>query len=144
MVTGFDYLSKDQSLQEHWLRRFVAIVIDSLIVYLPMSVLVSILGGWHWYSVWWWAGALLFVYATLFDSAVGGTVGKLLMRLKVVPLSGQLNTSQALMRNFTKIFGPILLVDWIIGMAVDTHDPRQKWTDQLARTSVIRTDVPGR
>lgn len=144
MVTGFDYLSKDQSLQEHWLRRFVAIVIDSLIVYLPMSVLVSILGGWHWYSVWWWAGALLFVYATLFDSAVGGTVGKLLMRLKVVPLSGQLNTSQALMRNITKIFGPILLVDWIIGMAVDTHDPRQKWTDQLARTSVIRTDVPGR
>jgi len=29
-------------------------------------------------------------------------------------------------------------------MAVDTHDPRQKWTDQLAKTSVIRYDLPGR
>jgi hypothetical protein len=25
-----------------------------------------------------------------------------------------------------KIFAPLLLLDWIIGMAVDTHDPRQK------------------
>jgi uncharacterized RDD family membrane protein YckC len=66
------------------------------------------------------------------------------MRLKVVPISGQLNTSQALLRNVTKIFGPLLLIDWIIGMAIDTHDPRQKWTDQIARTSVIRYDSPGR
>ncbi len=31
MVTGFDYLSRDKALQEHWLRRFVALVIDALI-----------------------------------------------------------------------------------------------------------------
>jgi len=144
MVTGFDYLSRDQALQEHWLRRFVAIVIDAIIVYAPISIIFSAVGGWHWYSTWWWAGALLFLYATLFDSVIGGTVGKLLMRLKVVPISGQLNTSQALLRNVTKIFGPLLLIDWIIGMAIDTHDPRQKWTDQIARTSVIRYDSPGR
>jgi uncharacterized RDD family membrane protein YckC len=144
MVTGFDYLSKDQALQEHWLRRFVAIVIDSLIIYAPISIIVSVAGGWHWYSPWWWVGGLLFIYAALFDSAVGGTVGKLLMRLKVVAISGQLNTSQALLRNVTKVFVPLLLIDWIVGMAIDTHDPRQKWTDQIARTSVIRYDVPGR
>jgi uncharacterized RDD family membrane protein YckC len=134
----------DQALQEHWLRRFVAIILDSLLIYVPLSILVSVAGGWHWYSVWWWAGALLFLYATLFDAQVGGTVGKLIMRLKVVPLTGQLTTPQALLRNVTKVFGPILLIDWIIGMAVDTHDPRQKWTDQMAHTSVIRTDIPGR
>jgi hypothetical protein len=35
-----------------------------------------------------------------------------------------------------------LLLDWIVGMAVDTNDPRQKWTDQVARTSVILYDRP--
>ena len=144
MVTGFDYLSKDQALQEHWMRRLVAIVIDVIIIYAPIWFIFSFMAGWHLFSAWWWAGALLFLYATLFDISIGGTVGKILMRLKAVPISGQMNTAQALLRNVTKVFPPLLLIDWIIGMAIDTHDPRQKWTDQLARTSVIRFDVPGR
>lgn len=144
MVTGFDYLSKDGALQEHWLRRFVAIIIDSIIVFAPISIIFHALVGWSWFFSWWWVGAVLFFYAALFDSAVGGTIGKLLMRLKAVSITGQMNGSQALLRNVTKVFAPLLLIDWIIGMAVDTHDPRQKWTDQLARTSVIRYDIPGR
>ena len=144
MVTGFDYLSKDQALQEHWLRRFVAIILDSLIIFLPISIIFHAFGGLSWFFSWWWVGAVLFLYATLFDSAVGGTVGKLLMHLKAVSMSGQITTSQALLRNITKIFAPLLLIDWVVGMAIDTHDPRQKWTDQLAKTSVIRYDVPGR
>jgi hypothetical protein len=28
-------------------------------------------------------------------------------------------------------------------MLTDTHDPRQKWLDQMAKTSVISTEVPG-
>ena len=144
MVTGFDYLSKDQALQEHWLRRFVAIVVDAIIVFVPISIIFRALGGFSWFFSWWWVGAVLFLYATLFDSAVGGTIGKLLMHLKAVSISGQMNTSQALLRNVTKVFPALLLVDWIVGMAIDTHDPRQKWTDQLAKTSVIRYDIPGR
>ena len=144
MVTGFDYLSKDQALQEHWLRRFVAIVIDGLIIFMPISIIFRVLGGMSWFFSWWWVGAVLFVYAALFDAAVGGTVGKLLMHLKAVPVTGQMNLSQALLRNVTKVFAPVLLVDWVVGMAVDTHDPRQKWTDMMARTSVIRYDIPGR
>ena len=144
MVTGFDYLSKDQALQEHWLRRFVAIIVDSILIFAPISILLHTLGGFSWFFPWWWAGAILFLYAALFDSAIGGTVGKLLLHLKSVPITGQMTLAQALMRNVTKIFGPLLLIDWIIGMAVDTHDPRQKWTDQLAKTSVIRYDLPGR
>jgi hypothetical protein len=58
-------------------------------------------------------------------------------------MKGSLTFSQALMRNATKVFAPLLLIDWVIGMAVDTHDPRQKWTDQLAHTSVIVHDHPG-
>ena len=87
MVTGFDYLSKDQALQEHWLRRFVAIILDSLIIFLPISIIFHAFGGLSWFFSWWWVGAVLFLYAALFDSAVGGTVGKLLMHLKAVSMS---------------------------------------------------------
>jgi uncharacterized RDD family membrane protein YckC len=54
-----------------------------------------------------------------------------------VSIAGKLDPAQALMRNISKVFLLVLLLDWIIGMLVDTNDPRQKWTDQLANTSVI-------
>jgi uncharacterized RDD family membrane protein YckC len=137
MVTGFDYLAQDKALQEHWVRRAVAIVIDSIIIFLPISVLFQVLGM-MWYYPWWWFGIFLFLYAAFFDSAIGGTVGKMLMGLKAVPITGQMTTSQVFIRNVTKVFAPVLLLDWIIGMAIDTKDPRQKWTDTIARTSVIK------
>jgi uncharacterized RDD family membrane protein YckC len=136
MVTGFDYLSKDSALQQHWLRRIVAIIIDSIIIYAPVSVLFRF-AGMSWLFPWWFAGAILFLYAALFDLVIGGTVGKMLLRLKAVPVSGKMTGPQALMRNVSKIFVPLLLLDWIVGMAMDTQDPRQKLTDRLAHTSVM-------
>lgn len=136
MVTGFDYLGRDSALQEHWLRRLVAIVIDSILIFVPISILFQILGL-GWFSPWWFAGAVLFLYAALFDYTIGGTVGKMLLRLKAVSITAQMNPAQALMRNVSKVFAPLLLIDWVIGMAIDTEDPRQKFTDKLAKTSVM-------
>jgi uncharacterized RDD family membrane protein YckC len=136
MVTGFDYLSRDKALQEHWLRRFVAIIIDALVIYVPLSLLSWVV-SWALFWPFFAMGGAFFLYCALFDKVVGGTVGKMLLRLKTVSTSGQMNIAQALMRNVTKVFWPILLIDWILGMAVDTQDPRQKWTDQVARTSVM-------
>jgi uncharacterized RDD family membrane protein YckC len=142
MVTGFDYLSKDKVLQEHWFRRFVAIVLDAVIIYLPMWLLFTLLGYPYFYPGL-LSGVLLFLYCALLDTAIGGTVGKLILHLKAVPTSGKMSFPQALMRDVSKIFVVFLLLDWIVGMAVDTNDPRQKWTDQIARTSVIVYDHPG-
>ncbi len=143
MVTGFDYLGRDKSLQEHWLRRFVAIVIDWMIIFIPLNILGWILGsslfGLIWLSL---DNVVFFVYCALFDVAIGGTVGKMLLGLKSVAVNGKMDVAQALMRNITKIFVPILLIDWIIGMAIDTKDPRQKWTDSLVHTSVILISKP--
>jgi uncharacterized RDD family membrane protein YckC len=136
MPTGFDYIGQDQALQQHWLKRFVAIVIDSVIVYIPILVLTSILGG-HYVNAWLLSGIALFLYASLFDAAAGGTIGKMVVRLKAVPMTGGMSMSRALMRNVSKVFALILLLDWVIGMAVETRDPRQKWTDQVAHTSVM-------
>lgn len=136
MVTGFDYLSKDGALQQHWIRRIVAIVIDTVIIYAPISVFFRA-AGMSWLFPWWFAGAILFMYASLFDFSIGGTVGKMLLHLKSVPISGRMTAPQALTRNVTKIFPPILLLDWIVGLAMDTQDPRQKLTDRFAHTSVM-------
>jgi len=139
MVTGFDYLSRDKALQEHWLRRLVAVVIDWIVIWLPVSVFMSIVGGYVWLGIVVLSieSALFFVYCAFFDYIVGGTVGKMLLKLKAVGITGKMDVAQALLRNVSKIFAPLLLIDWILGMATDTNDPRQKFTDHLARTSVI-------
>ncbi len=136
MVTGFDYLSRDKALQAHWLRRFVAIVTDALIIYIPINLFLDFIGV-NSVLTFLLTGILFFVYTSLMDAMIGGTFGKMLMSLKSVSVSGKLDPAQAMMRNISKVFGPLLLLDWIIGMLVDTNDPRQKWTDQLANTSVI-------
>jgi len=143
MVTGFDYLGRDKTLQEHWLRRFAAIVIDWLIIFIPMNVIGIILGGSLVSFIWFTLDSVFFfLYCTLFDYAIGGTVGKMLLGLKAVSVSGKMDVAQALMRNLSKIFAPLLLIDWIVGMAIDTKDPRQKWTDSLVNTSVILISKP--
>ena len=141
MVTGFDYLGRDKALQEHWLRRFVAIVIDALLIYVPLSILFRLFGS-SFLFPFFLTGGLFFLYCAFFDAAIGGTLGKMLLGLKAVSTRGNLTMAQAFMRNISKIFAPFLLIDWIVGMAVDTSDPRQKWTDQIAGTSVILASHP--
>jgi uncharacterized RDD family membrane protein YckC len=143
MVTGFDYLGRDKTLQEHWLRRFAAIVIDWLIIFIPLSIVGSII-NWGLFGFWPLSAssALFFLYCALFDFAIGGTLGKMLLGLKAVSVTGKMDIAQAIMRNITKIFAPLLLIDWIVGMAIDTKDPRQKWTDSLVNTSVILISRP--
>jgi uncharacterized RDD family membrane protein YckC len=111
-------------------------VIDSIIVFAPTSILFHLVGM-SWLFPWWFAGGILFLYASFFDVSIGGTLGKMIMSLKAVSTTGQMTLAQAFMRNVSKVFAPLLLLDWIIGMAVDSRDPRQKWTDQMARTSVM-------
>lgn len=138
MVTGFDYLSRDRALQEHWLRRFVAVLIDAMIIWLPVSLFLGFIGlGWLGFVVLSVESILFFMYCAFFDYVVGGTVGKMLLKLKAVGITGRMDIAQALLRNVSKVFVPALLIDWILGMATDTGDPRQKFTDHLARTSVI-------
>mgnify|MGYP001765859236 CR=1 FL=1 len=142
MVTGFDYLSQDKALQEHWVKRFVAVVIDFVIVYTPIWLVGAVLGYPYMFPGF-FAGVALFIYAFVFESTVGGTVGKMALHMKAVPLHGTMSPSQALLRNFSKVFPLFLFLDWLIGMAVDTKDPRQKWMDQVAHTAVITYDRPG-
>jgi hypothetical protein len=55
------------------------------------------------------------------------------MGLKVQMLDGsRLTFNKALTRNISKIFWPILLIDFIIGIATPGTDPRQRYFDRIA------------
>lgn len=108
--------------------------------------------------------ALVFtvVYWIYFD-AHGGTPGKKIMKLKPVALEGEMDYVKAAIRNGSKIVGGfiggmfgtmigetlfiptivasiIVLIDAFLGIDRG-EDPRRKYTDYIAGTTVVRTDI---
>jgi len=140
----------------HWLLRIVAALIDSI----PWMVI-----GWvlWWVLVWngtgaplygalagmWWLvyvflvpifyGLLFVIYCTVMESsASGATLGKKVMGLKVQMLNGsKAMSNKVLTRNISKIFWIIFLLDVLIGIATPGPDPRQRYFDRIAGTTVV-------
>jgi len=133
-----DYLSHYQGLQVHWAKRFVAIVLDAIFVVIPVyvfMVFVSWLVGGIWFvGV---GGVFLFLYSTILEYAGGATIGKAIMGLKVVSTQGKLELPSAMLRNITKIYALLLLIEFIVTLFVETTDVHQRYTDKLAKTTVI-------
>jgi uncharacterized RDD family membrane protein YckC len=134
-------------LQDHWLRRLIAAIIDSIIMMIVariiglIIVLPTILQG-GLFSLSYLdllQGILLVFYAAVLESTWGATLGKQIMNLKVTTMDGRLPTlDRALIRNASKIYGLLLLIDLIVGMAT-IGDPHQKISDRYAGTTVVST-----
>jgi len=146
MVTALDLIGSDQSLQDHWLKRFIAFIIDAIIIYVIASIIffflpVPFLWGWGMgYSL--MAGGMLFLYSALMEMSSGGTLGKNIMNLRVISLHGDLESGSVFVRNISKIHGLFLLLDWLIGFVTD-GDPKQRFLDRSAGTTVLLTDQLG-
>lgn len=151
-TTGFAKIYYDRKLQDYWLRRLVAIIIDSVLISIATFILVVII---FWAatmgSIPWWgtngfvfsffSGIPLFLYSALTENVYGYTLGKGIMNLKVVKGEGKrpaINIS--LLRNVTKIYPLALLLDVVIALALPKRDPTQKYTDTYAGTMVISPD----
>lgn len=140
MVTGFDIISTNKALQDHWLRRFIAIIIDGTII----SVIVWLIGwlvplGLYWWAfqglIWWGIAILYFV---ILEMSVHASLGKKITSLEVVATEGELDVGSIFLRNISK-FNIFVIIDWFIGIYTE-GDPRQKFTDRFAKTTVQRTD----
>ena len=153
--TGIDLIGTDKPLQEHWIKRIIAIIIDSIILAIAISILSIIiliptliltgtlppiplfgsLIGWligFPFAV----GALSILYFSFAESIYGQTVGKRLMGLRVATIDGRIpNLGRTLIRNISKIYWVLLLLDVIIGLATP-GDPHQKYSDRIAGTTV--------
>lgn len=152
MSTGFERIGKDTQLQDHWLRRLVAFVIDSIIVGVFTLVIAAIISlpfmlmalttGLPWYvlnpfSFPFFAGILSILYFSLMEAYYGTTLGKNIMNLKTVKLDGQKPALDlAFLRNASKIYWILILLDTVIGLATPGN-PYQRITDRVAGTTVV-------
>src|SRR3989337_2528585 len=136
MPSAIDLIGHNQALQEHWIRRVLAIVIDAIIVsivYLVITFPLNLFRVDFLFFPFLW-GVLLWLYSTIFEMAIGGTFGKKLVALHVVALDGVMDLPRALIRNVSKIYWLFLLLDLLLGAATQ-GDPRQRYLDRIARTT---------
>ncbi len=149
-ISGVNAVMKQSSAQIYWVRRVIAFVIDALIVYFAVGLLVilaaasllvlsgpgvfvAILVGVFSFL----AGAILVLYFIAFEVLAGASIGKRAMGLKVVASGGRApNAVEALVRNVSKLYWLLLVLDVIVGLAV-SKSYTQKYTDKLMSTSVV-------
>ena len=154
MSTG----SSSQFDMNHWLLRFLAFVIDSIIIGIPAAIIyyfviipilwpstylfgVYVYGGAPWWGyllLSFLLGILELLYFVLMDTSSGGTLGKRILGLQVQMVNGsKVAFDKAFIRNISKIYWLFLLIDWILAIAIAGHDQRQKYTDRIAGTTVV-------
>lgn len=141
MTSAFDIIGHSPALREHWLRRVVALVVDAVIVFVVGFLLNARFGIFAWPFLAWLSllGLLWILYSTVLEAGLGGTIGKRLVHLRVQGIDAPMRLRKALVRNASKINPVLLLLDWLLGFAT-SGDPRQRYFDRFARTTVIRVD----
>jgi uncharacterized RDD family membrane protein YckC len=145
--TAFQKIGTDSQLQDHWLRRLIAGIIDGVIISIIAFIISTIavlpdvllgapfvLGTFSFLN-----GILFFLYAAFLESIYGTTLGKQFMNLRVTRMDGRIASfDRTVIRDASKIYWLLWLIDTLIGMAT-VGDPHQKFTDRYAGTTVIST-----
>jgi uncharacterized RDD family membrane protein YckC len=145
MVTAANLLGSNKALQEHWIKRLVAIIIDGLIVFIPLYFIFNIIfwtiGFWFGYFWWMFEGLFFFLYFVILEMMMQSSIGKKIVNLQVVTTTGQpLGIGAIFIRNLFKIIGPLILLDVLLGWFTE-GDPRQRFMDRVANTVVVRNDA---
>src|SRR2546428_5045626 len=141
MPSAIDLIGRTPALEEHWIRRFFAALIDGLVVgvsYLLFALPLAFLGL-VWYIVPFLFGVVWVAYSMLLEALFSATIGKRLLKLRVVAIDGNLYIMHCVIRNISKIYWLLFLLDVIIG-GFTQGDPRQRLFDRLPRTTVTRVD----
>jgi uncharacterized RDD family membrane protein YckC len=149
-LSGFDTLMKESSAQTYWVKRLIAFVVDAIVVYIAVGILAllftipfllaaglavfgAILAGTFSFV----AGIILVLYFTFAEAYVGATLGKRIFGLRVQTVGGNLPTlGEAILRNISKIYWLLLLLDVVIGLAT-AKKHTQKFSDRYAGTEVV-------
>jgi len=143
MSSAIDEVLDNKQAQEFWLRRFIAVIIDALIIFVPITVMVNIAWsiGFTGQVSWIISGGLLVIYTALFESELGYTIGKRVMDLEVVSLDPRpYDIQRALIRNITKIHGVFLIIDLLLGMMAE-NKVNMRYMDTVVATEVVDTEV---
>lgn len=138
--TAAERILSEGALQQHWVKRAIAILIDSILVGIAtavLGILTDIAGIFNWLSFPFVMGLLYVLYFTITESVYGYTVGKRMVNLRVETADGRKPGLQsAFVRNISKIHFLFLLLDTLGGFFT-SKDNHQKYIDQIANTTVV-------
>jgi len=142
--------SNDQYDMNHWFSRLAAYIIDGIItgiiaaaLWFPLTLIDGIANSyfvenWAWLGYFFLWGAIQVVYFTVIENYWETSIGKRFLGFQVQQTNGaKLTTEKALLRNISKIFWPILAIDCLISAFSTGADKRQKFSDRIAKTTVI-------
>jgi uncharacterized RDD family membrane protein YckC len=131
----------------HWLLRFIALIIDSI----PLSIIAYVIFWFaivrFWFVTWEWIlvfpflyGIFALLYFIIMEVTMGATIGKKILGFEVQMTNGSKVTfDKSFIRNISKLFWLFLLLDWLVAIVTPGPDPRQKYTDRIAGTTVVAT-----
>lgn len=145
--TVIERFEHDTLLQELWIRRLIAYVVDSIIVGIGTFLVLALAmfpvfianpsRVFNLLSFPFAMGIVFLFYFPLAEALFGGTFGKNFLGLKVIVQSGgRLSLEKAFMRNVSKIHPVLLLLD-VAGGLITSTDLHQKYSDRIADTTVV-------
>lgn len=148
-MEGVDTLISDFRLQSLWGLRFLAYIIDFVIVgvlgfllsvfaFVPLMVGSLFGGNWAWSGIWavpLYLGLVQVVYSAVLELVYGATFGKQILGLVVATRRGKPGLYGAVIRNLSKLHWVLLLIDFAAGV-LQSHVPRDKYLDKISGTYV--------
>ena len=137
--TAAERILSEGALQEHWVKRGIAILIDSIIVGVATAILGLLIGMseiFNWLAFPFVMGLMFVLYFTITEAIYGYTAGKRMVNLRVETAEGRKPTLQStFIRNISKIHVLLLLLDTLGGFFT-SKDAHQRYVDQIANTTV--------
>src|SRR5436309_13231091 len=118
MPSAFDLIGHNPALLEHWVHRFLAALIDGLVVaaiYLLFVLPVAFLGL-AWHVAGFLYGLIWLGYSVLLEAFFGATIGIKLLMLRVVAIDGHLDILHTLALILSTIYWVSSGSDLIVGV----------------------------
>jgi uncharacterized RDD family membrane protein YckC len=138
-----------------WGSRIIAYIIDAVI----FSIIFGIIEGiFYLPTIIFYGGApymnytpftssglrdvAFFIYFIVMDHCYGASIGKMIMRIRVTNLEcGPITLGQAIIESIGKAFGPLIILDVILGWIFTTQKSQRVFT-YLAQTIVVKGKTP--
>src|SRR5689334_19600441 len=132
--TGLETLAKDMGAQEYWIKRFVAIIIDGLVV-VAASFFLAVgpfpRGPVEFSFAF---GLLFYFYTVIIEYFTGQTLGKMVLNLRVVGVNTKVDLPRLLVREVSKVHVGFLILDVLAGILVEKNG-RLRYLEVLSDTT---------
>jgi uncharacterized RDD family membrane protein YckC len=134
-------------MQNLWSKRFTALIIDALLITLIIWVLsallyplIAIADGFSVLNYWLLVTVIsIITYFTYLEGSSSKTLGKNLMKIKVISNENKMDYKKAFIRNLSKILWIPLILDVLVSYV--SNSSKLRYLDEVAGTNVIMSEA---